>query len=69
MLLRSYDHSRSHETHKSNDLVGSKAVAVNEISPNETACSAESSFAVYRNSLVLDINSLMSKLDKLSDEW
>ena len=66
MLLRSDDHSRSHETHEGDDLVRSKTVTIDQIGTNETSGTSQTSLAMNCNTLLLDSDRLVCKLDELS---
>jgi hypothetical protein len=64
VLLRPNDHSRSHETHKCDDLVCGESVLVDQISTNQTACATETCLAVDRNALLFDGDHLVGHLDE-----
>lgn len=71
VLLRSNNHTRAHEAHESNELRRSEAIAVDEVGANEAASTAETSFAVNSNVLLVDGDNLVGKLDELANkrEW
>lgn len=68
MLLGSYDHARSHESHISNDFVGREAMLVDEVCADETPSSAKASLAMNRNSLLLDSDHLVCQIDELANQ-
>lgn len=67
VLLGANDHTRTHESHVRNDLIGGKAIPVNEVCANEAACAAKPSLAVNRNGLVLDCDHVVRHSDELLD--
>ena len=68
MLLRADDHTRAHETHKGNDFVGREAVAIDQISANETPCPTKTCLAVHGDASVLDGDHFVSELDEFVDD-
>lgn len=67
MLLRSYDHPRTHETHEGYNFVRRKAMTIDEICANETAGPPKPSFAMHRDGLSFDRDHLVGKSDEFSD--
>jgi hypothetical protein len=65
MLLGANHHSWSHESHESNDLVGGKTMFVDQVCPDQAACSTKTGLAVHSNSLLL-CNRVVCQLDKLT---
>lgn len=68
MLLGANNHTGTHEAHVCNDLVGGKAMLVDEVGADQAASSSETGLAVNSNSLALDGDHLVGKIDEFADQ-
>lgn len=68
MLLRSNDHTGSHESHEGNHFIGGESILVDQVSANQAACTAEACLAMDCDTLLLDGDHLMGHFDKPSDK-
>lgn len=69
VLLWSYNHTRPHESHVGDALVGGKAMSVDKICANEAARSTKTSLAMDSNLLLLDGDHIVRHLDELPYKW
>ena len=68
VLLWTNDHTRPHESHESDDFVGSEAIAVDEVSSDKTACPSQAGFAMHSDTLLL-LDHVVREPDELLDDW
>lgn len=66
VLLRSNNHAGSHEAHEGDALVRCEAMAIDEVCADQTACPAETSFAVDCYAFAADVDHVVCQLNKAS---
>lgn len=68
VLLGTNDHTRAHETHESDDLVGGETMPVDEVGSNQAASPSKTSLAVHGDALLADSDHLVGEVDEVADE-
>jgi hypothetical protein len=68
MLLWTNNHPRAHEAHVCYHLVGSEAMAEDEICANQASSATKTCFAMDCDALLSDSDDFVSEVDKLPDQ-